>query len=109
MNALSPQDLFGFANRALDVRVDIETAAEPEDLTEIVFRAVNGSIEKTGLSAESGGSGLLVDVALTDEDLDIWPGTYRWELVTTVNATRHTFAFGWLTVAPEVTEESSSS
>ena len=57
MTVLASQDIFTFQRRAQDVRVDIATDAEPGDLSGITFRSVNGSIEKTGLTAESGGIG----------------------------------------------------
>jgi hypothetical protein len=104
---LAPQDLYGFVRRAAAIRVDIDTTADPEDLTDIVFRVAD-QIEVTGLSASGGGDGLLVDLTLTATHLDIWPGTYRWELSATVSSQTRTIAHGWLIVDPEPTEESSS-
>ena len=109
MTVLASQDIFTFQRRAQDVRVDIATDAEPGDLSGITFRSVNGSIEKTGLTAESGGNGLLVDFTLSDDDLDVWAGTYRWEMVAEVVSQVYAVAYGWLIVAPEVTEAESSS
>jgi len=105
---LAPQDLYGFVARAAAIRVDIDTTADPEDLTGIVFRVAD-QIEITGLTASEGGDGLLVDFTLTAAQLDIWPGTYRWELVATVSSQARTIAHGWFIVDPAPTEEESSS
>ena len=104
---LTPQDIFTFQKRAADVRIDIATTAEPEDLADITFRAASGAIELSSLTAVSGGDGLLVDFTLSPTHLDLWPGSYRWDLIATVSASVHAVAFGWLIVDPEVTEESS--
>jgi len=105
---LTSQDIYAFQRRATDISVDVATDADPGDLTDITFRAVNETIEVLDLVAIEGGSGLLIEFTLTASDLDVWPGTYRWEMVATVSTAVHTMAFGWLIVDREVTVESSS-
>lgn len=106
MTCPTSQDINAFQQRAKDVRIDIATTADPAALTDVTFRSVDGGIEITSLTPVAGGGGVTVDVILTDTHLDVWPGTYRWELTAIVSSTLRTVAFGWLIVAPEVTEDS---
>ena len=70
MSVPASEDIFAFQRRGTDVRVDIDSDAEPGGpVLDITFRAVNGDIEIGDLTATSGGSGLLVDFTLTD---NIW-------------------------------------
>lgn len=103
MTQLPAQDIYAFQRRATEIQVDVTTSADPGDLSSITFRA-GSIIEVTGLSAESGGNGLLIDVSLTDDNLDVLAGSYVWELVATVGGDAYTLARGWLIVDPEPTE-----
>lgn len=107
MSHLRAQTIHVFASRGQDISVDVETSGDPEDFTSIGFR-VQGELSKTGLTAEAGGNGILVDFTLSDEDLAIDPAMYEWECYATVANNVKTLAYGLFIVDPEPTEEESS-
>lgn len=100
------QSIHAYKNRGLDLRLDVDTALDSEDFTDITFRTVG--IVKTGLTAEAGGMGVTIDFTLTAAELDISPDTYRWECLATVAGEVRTIAQGFFTVDSEPTEEEPS-
>lgn len=108
MSHRTPQTIHGYADRALDIQVDVDTDSDPGDFSAITFRVGDAVIEKTGLSASAGGSGVTIDVTLTAADMAIPAGWYRWECFATVSGEVYSIAQGWFHIGSEPTEEGSS-
>lgn len=102
MSHIPETSLHGIKNRALDLSIDVATTAVPGDLTGIIFR-VGTLIEKTGLTAITGGSGLLINLTLTAADLNVAVDVYRWECLATIAGQPRTLALGDFTVSEEPT------
>lgn len=101
MSHIPQSRIHAFQKRAVPIEVDVETTLTPQDLTGIVFQL--GSTTKTGLTAQTGGSGLIVDVTLTAADLDVAPGVYRWECRATIGGELRSLAHGAISVDAEPT------
>lgn len=102
MTHLAPAWLHGYKNRAIDVRVDVSTTSDQADFSAISFRVA--SVNKTGLSAVNGGSGVTIDFTLTAADMNsLAEGTHTWECVATLGGEQRTIARGLLAVDAELT------
>jgi hypothetical protein len=94
-------DIHAYRLRALELTVDVDTDADAADLSAIVFEA--GDVEKTGLTATDGGTGVLIEVSLTGADLNMDSGIYPWECRATIGGQVRTLARGLLRLSPEPT------
>jgi hypothetical protein len=104
MSHITQQELHGFLNRGLDVRIDVATSGVPGDFTDVGFR-IQDVVEKTGLTPTAGGSGVLIDFTLTPAEMVGEPGWYRWECYATVASHVRTLAEGQFHVGSEPTTE----
>jgi hypothetical protein len=93
--------IHAFRLRALEVTVDVDTAAAAGDLSAIVFEA--GDVEKTGLTATAGGDGVLIAVSFAAADLSMDSGIYPWECRAVIGGQLRTLARGLLRLSPEPT------
>lgn len=107
MSHLTPTTIHGYRNRALPIRVDVATSGEPEDFTDVGFRA-QAVIDKTGLTPAAGGSGVVIDFTLTAAEMDITPAWYQYECYATVASEVRTIAYGQFHIGSEPTTEDES-
>ena len=96
------RELHGYKNRALPIRIDVETDDAPEAFTNPRFR-ISNQVEIQTLPPYSGGSGVLFDVDISSSDLDFDVGKYRWELIATHNGETVTLALGTFELEKEPT------
>lgn len=92
--------LHAHRNRAIDLVVNVDTEVTAPALTDILFAFADTTIDN--LTPTPGGNGILVDVTLTADDVDIEPGTYQWELSAIANnADRRSLADGLIDISYE--------
>lgn len=103
MSHVTPEHLHAFQNRGFDVQVDVATETAANALSSTTFRIGEGLLEKTGLSPVDGGDGILIDVALAADDLDVPVGQYNWECIATIGGQVRTLAYGKFTLEAEPT------
>lgn len=96
MSHITPFTLHAYTNRALDVRISVETSETTGDFTALEFTA--GTITKSGLTASDTAEGFNVDFTLTASDLNVPADLYAAELKATFGGEVHTLARGTLKV-----------
>lgn len=103
------QTLHGYADRALDIRVDVTTSSVAADYSAPGFKIADVLEKTTGITASDPAAGTVYfDLTLTQTDMNIAPAWYRWELYATRSGEVRTLAHGLFHIGDTPSDDESS-
>jgi hypothetical protein len=96
-----PATLHGYADRAIDIRIEVATTATSTDYTSPGFKIADVLEKTTGLTLSD-------DLTLSQADMAIVPGWHQWELYATRAGAVRSLAHGMFHIGDTPSDDESS-